>query len=198
MIDTSPVAIDFEKLERERVIISLCGKYRYALYRDLKKHPKYMQHVGHAPSRIALFVMLNPSTADGTTDDNTIRRCLGFAYRLGCDQLMVANLFAYRTKDPHELRRDGVGGGSIIGPDNSDWIRAMVDVTLEREDLRGFVIAAWGPHGRYMDQDRHALAWIESEKREADQIWCFGRTKDGSPRHPLMLLGNTPLEEYKL
>jgi hypothetical protein len=58
-------------------IISDCGQYRYQLTRQAK-----------APYPIkapALFLMLNPSTADAAIDDPTIRRCRTFAESWGCD-----------------------------------------------------------------------------------------------------------------
>lgn len=46
----------------ENAVISSCGKYRYVLTRQLG-----------SGSKTATFIMLNPSTADATQDDPTIR-----------------------------------------------------------------------------------------------------------------------------
>lgn len=53
--------------------ISSDGLYRYSLTR----------HWGtpNESSDPLVFLMLNPSTADGLRDDPTIRRCIGFAKR---------------------------------------------------------------------------------------------------------------------
>jgi len=75
--------------------ISACGRYRYRLWREWRLHPKPAQWrmwfcENGAPvldgsgqqlgEPIAcVFIMLNPSTADGDTDDPTIRRCVAFA-----------------------------------------------------------------------------------------------------------------------
>lgn len=202
------MSVDFFDLEQKRAIISDCGRYRYALYRDLKTDVRYrgkpsaglsddVPPVAVWEPRICTFIMLNPSTADGTIDDPTIRRCLGFAHRLKCDQLMVGNLFAWRATDPKDLRKNGVGGGDIVGPENMEWIKALVDVTLRREDNRGYVICAWGPNGRYMRQGEAVLGWIDTElARGGDRTWCLGRSQDGSPRHPLMLKAAAELEVF--
>lgn len=201
------MSTDLTKLERERAIFSECGKYRYALYRDLKKHPKWhdkphsesVENGVHRPvwyPRPCLFIMLNPSTANHDKDDPTIRRCLSFAHQLRCDRIYIANIFAYRTPYPKELR--AASSGDVIGEENADWIKTLVDVTWRREDNRGYVIAAWGPGGRFMEQDKTVLGWIDTEvARRGETVHCLGHSQDGSPRHPLMMPKEVNLKVYK-
>lgn len=201
------------QLEKDGAVISPCGRYRYALYRNLKTHPKWKdkptggtRYLGGSVHpypiwypRPCLFIMLNPSTADGKLDDPTIRRCLGFAHRLQCDELFVANLFAWRATDPRELRKNGVGDGDIIGPENMDWIKSLVEVAWRRDDNRGHVIAAWGPNGFYMQQDRTVMGWIDSEiARVGEHVECLGTSKGGFPRHPLMLEKGVELQPFRM
>lgn len=54
--------------------------YRYQLWRIWDESKPYMNVIG-----------LNPSTADETKDDPTIRRCLGFAKAWGYGALRVAD-----------------------------------------------------------------------------------------------------------
>ena len=72
--------------------ISECGNYRYWLTRESE-----LEHPGRGT---ALFIMLNPSTADASEDDPTIRRCRGFAKSWECAGLTVANLYALRSTNP--------------------------------------------------------------------------------------------------
>ena len=44
---------------------------------------------------LILFIGLNPSTADETKNDPTIRRCINFAKDWGYGGVMIANLFAF-------------------------------------------------------------------------------------------------------
>ena len=74
-------------------VFSPCRTYRYALSR-----------VWAADKPYALFIGLNPSTADETLDDPTIRRCIDFAKRWGYGGLVMANLFAYRATEPSEMK----------------------------------------------------------------------------------------------
>ncbi len=135
----------------------------------------------------ALFVMLNPSTADGDVDDPTIRRCLGFARRLGCGSLEVANLFAYRTPHPRVL----AGATDPVGPANDGALRRALG-------RAGHVIVAWGNGAtdtRFTKElDDRVCAFAEAlAQREAH---CFGLTQAGHPRHPLRLAGDTPLRRW--
>ncbi|WP_368188730.1 DUF1643 domain-containing protein [Aeromonas sp. R7-3] len=75
-------------------VFSPCRTYRYALSRVWATDKPY-----------ALFIGLNPSTADETLDDPTIRRCIDFAKRRGYGGLVMANLFAYRATDPEVMKR---------------------------------------------------------------------------------------------
>jgi hypothetical protein len=150
-------------LSRDRV-------YRYTLVRELRPDPR--RHV--------LFVMLNPSTADESLDDPTIRRCRGFAEHWGFEALTVVNLFALRATDPRTLRRHH----DPIGPANDTWI-----VNAAQSASR--IIAAWGTHGTLANRDQQVLRLLAPLR-----VHCLGRTKDGHPRHPLYVAGHTAPELF--
>ena len=59
-------------LANSSAIISACGTYRYRLERE-----------GRGDGATAV-IMVNPSTADATLDDPTIRKLRGFGDRYGC------------------------------------------------------------------------------------------------------------------
>jgi len=134
------------------------GAYRYSLTRSWG-----------AGRRIA-FVLLNPSTADATADDPTIRRCIGFAQALGFGSLEVVNLCALRSTDPTALARHP----DPIGPANADAIARAI----ARADL---TVAGWGNHGARYVELLPPEAWSDVD------LHCFGLTKLGQPRHPLYL-----------
>ena len=149
----------------QNAVISACGRYRYLLTRQV------------GPGlRTAVFVMLNPSTADATNDDPTIRRCIGFAQRWGCVRLAVLNLFAFRATDPADLKR----AEEPIGPENRAWFeRTLID------DLAiGPVVCGWGVHGEHRGQEVAVLGWLQAF---GVRPVALGVTKDGHPRHPLYL-----------
>ena len=136
--------------------------YRYALARTWRP----------AGTRVA-FIMLNPSRADATRDDPTIRRCVGFARDWGFGGVDVVNLFAARTPRPALLRRRR----RPVGPDND---RHLLGVCRAAR----LVIAAWGVHGAWQGRDRAVLALLAGV---GIGLHCLGLTREGHPRHPLYL-----------
>ena len=119
------------------------------------------------------FVMLNPSTADETTDDPTIRRCVGYAKRWGYGALVVTNLFAFRATDPKDMK----AAVDPIGEENDRYL-------LEVASDSAAVICAWGVHGEYRDRGRSVLKILEMERIK---YLALRLTKQGHPSHPLYL-----------
>lgn len=172
--------------------ISNCGKYRYRLWREWRGSApnKNWRWLGAKDGngkelgfpKPCVFIMLNPSTADGEKDDPTIRRCVFFAKQLGFDRLEVINLFAYRATDPQQL----------LALNHDDDPVGVKNEEAFREATRdaGEIIAAWGVHGTHLAQDETALGWLDGFDRTV-VVKCLGITKDGHPKHPLYLPSNT-------
>lgn len=151
--------------------------YRYVLGRFIDP----MHGVGSG-----LFVMLNPSTADDSTDDPTIRRCASFARRFGWLSFRVVNLFAIRATDPKDLADLLAGGADIVGPDNDRTLHSALNSSSQ-------VVAAWGASGGELAKAR---AGVVRAANPGVEWWCLGTTKDGAPRHPLYVRGDAPLERW--
>lgn len=153
-------------------VFSPCRTYRYRLTRSglaARTRPGYVA-----------WIMLNPSTADENVNDKTIRRCIGFTTREGYSSLAVVNLYAMRSPYPEDLRRHA----APCGPDND---AAIIDVARGA----GLVICAWGADPMAPPRARAV------EDLLADvPLWCLGWSKEGEPRHPLMLAKGTPLQPY--
>lgn len=156
--------------------ISECGLYRYDLVRRWQDH-------GMPARGDMLFVMLNPSTADASVDDPTIRRCMHFARREGCDGLRVVNLFAFRATDPAALKRIR----DPVGPDNDRTLRAAF---AEQRDAKTPCVAAWGAHGTLHGRHLRVLAIA---REVGVEMVCLGRTKHAAPKHPLYMSNDSPL-----
>ena len=156
-------------------IISKCGQYRYRLERHIAQF---------GPT--ALIIGVNPSTADATIDDHTIRKEIGFAKRLGWGRLLKANLFAYRATDIKALSLCE----DPLGPHNDKHVEAMI----KQADM---CIGAWGTMGKLAPRLRgRSVEILNLCQQLGKPIWCFGVTKDQQPKHTLMLGYNTPLVPY--
>lgn len=145
-------------------VISDCGKYRYSLTRiwDESK-PKVM------------FIMLNPSTADASNDDPTIRRCIGFAKSWGFGGLYVCNLFAFRATNPKDLLK----ADNPFGDQNIWHTRQLFD-KVEK------VICSWG-NKAIVDKILGKGNDYETIYYAYDKLHFLELSKDGTPKHPLYL-----------
>lgn len=149
--------------------LSGCGRYRYLLRRQLGMG-----------ERICTFVMLNPSTADATLDDPTIRRCIGFAARWDMHWLYVVNLFAWRATSPDAMK----AVADPIGPENDAFLQRVIP----QSDC---VVCAWGKHGSHRGRAKQV---IDAFPRRVFHVLALN--KDGSPKHPLYVRGDTQPQEW--
>ena len=109
---------------KSEAILSVDRKYRYVLTRTWDETlPNIM------------FVGLNFSTADETTDDPTIRRCINFAKSWGYGGLYMVNLFAYRSTNPNNIRIVD----NPIGDDNDSYISHTLNYQI-RLSLVGEIV----------------------------------------------------------
>lgn len=148
--------------------------YRYALWRvitPVRRRPSY-----------AMFIGLNPSTADEVTDDPTIRRCVGYARRWGFNALCMTNIFALRSTDPGAL----YGPINPIGEANDWWLS-----TLARK--AGIIVCAWGVHGKHMGRGHIVATQLI---KQGHSLSCLSITNGGHPGHPLYLPGNAEPKLY--
>ena len=145
--------------------------YRYTLSR-----------VWHSNKAHVLFIGLNPSTADETINDRTITRCINFAKYWGYGGMCMVNLFAYVATAPEGMLRRS----NPVGIHNDKYIK-------EAARTAGLIIAMWGTKGTHLLRDNRVLDLL----LEYD-IYCFGETKQGMPKHPLYLKATTTPVIYNL
>jgi len=156
---------------KKGTLIDPTGLYRYSLWREW-----------NANALKVVFIMLNPSRADATTDDPTLRRCISFAQSWGYGSLEVVNLFAYRASNPAILNQVT----DPVGPENDRYLEKAVEGSDK-------IIVAWGNRGILRNRSRvviHSLTGFGT-------LYCLGTTQLGYPRHPLYVKGNTKLVYYQ-
>ena len=160
-------------------------RFRYALWRRWNNSPKNLDAL--------LFIGLNPSTANVTKDDPTIRRLVNFAKSWGFGGLFVGNLFSIVSADPavlflepSSLKYQILASVELPGGPNDDALRRM-------RDLCSLVVVGWGEHGKFAGtRTAEVMALI------GEPVHCFKVNHSGEPTHPLYLPGNSkPIRYYR-
>jgi hypothetical protein len=125
-----------------------------------------------------VFCGLNPSTADETLDDPTIRREVAFAKAWGYGRYVKVNAYGLRSTDPKGLWRVE----DPRGPDNFLAIKVRCFEAM-RERTDGLFVACWGNNIR----ERDAFALRRLLRFEGITPHVLKLTKQGQPQHPLYL-----------
>ncbi|MDB5149205.1 MAG: hypothetical protein JWQ57_3225 [Mucilaginibacter sp.] len=144
---------------------SECGKHRLVLWRiwdDIKP--------------LVMFIGLNPSTANATVDDPTIRRVRAMANSWGYGGVYMLNLFTFISTDPAKLN---IEFGNH--PDSDFYLEITADIVEK-------IVCAWGNfevHGR-----------DKKVKGMFNRVYALHINNNGSPKHPLYVKANTELINY--
>lgn len=153
-------------------VLSDCGTWRYRLDRRVAE-------VGP----VYAFFGVNPSTADASIDDATVRKWRGFVTRWGGSRFIVGNVFAFRATDVREL----ASAADPIGRMNNDHIRAII---AEADIL----VPCWGNRSKVPVELRSSFHWLTQVLQAAGKpVMTFGLSQGGDPKHPLMLGYDTEL-----
>lgn len=146
-----------------------CGKYRYSLWR-----------IWDDRLPVAVFIMMNPSTADDIHDDPTVTRCQRRVRgwkgpKVG--GVEVVNVFAWRETDSRLLPGLIKNGVDIIGPANDAAI-------LKAARRASIVVCGWGNPGNLLQRGAGVLKTL----REAGiSPFALKINQDGTPQHPLYI-----------
>ena len=121
---------------------------------------------------------VNPSTADDTKPDATIRRVIGYAQRNGFDGFLMINLYPVRSTNPHELPQDM---NTDIHQQNIEHI-----IKVFSQHPQGTILAAYGNTIGERSYLKKCLYDIIKESLHFNLKWMqIGElTKSGNPRHP--------------
>tara|TARA_B100001250_G_C19796692_1_gene789041 strand:+ start:2009 stop:2458 length:450 start_codon:yes stop_codon:yes gene_type:complete len=122
-----------------------------------------------------LYVMLNPSLANNSQDDNTIKRLNYFTKKFGFGGFYVGNIYPHITPYPKILYRLNLH----FSNKNNFYLNSMIKKSEK-------IVFAWG-------NCKERPLWIE---KSVQTPFCFGHNKNGSPKHPLYLPKSTSLTTY--
>lgn len=156
-------------------VISPCGRYRYRLDRECGE--------AYPGSLVIAYFGINPSTADASKDDPTVRKWRGFTERNNGHKFIVGNLFSYRSKNPKGLVNDPSPN------DEAHWTHIR-QIIAEADIL----VPCWGNRSKIPRAKRYATGeLLELLLASGKPVVHFGTTKSGDPLHALMLGYDTPL-----
>lgn len=140
---------------------SLCRKYRYALWR-----------IWEPDKGLVMMVGLNPSTANETQADPTIKRVEAMVKGWGYGGFYMMNLFAIVSADPQVLKihPDPLG-------DNDGWIERIACKCK-------LVVFAWGNFKEAAERSKKVIEMFPDAH-------ALHINKNGTPKHPLYCRADT-------
>jgi predicted RNase H-like HicB family nuclease len=172
---SSKILLPLEPGVRGSAEFSACGNYRRLLTRRWGDHED-------AP--FALWIGMSPSLADAACDDPTTHRECRMTRSWGEEAYVKASLMDYRATRPDDLLAPGVVPSS---PENLPTILSAAETATK-------VVLCYGVVPKLLKGYEETV--INALRLAGHELWCLGRNGDGSPKHPLYLRSDTPLERF--
>ncbi len=147
------------------------GDYRYRLTRIWEE----------SKERI-LFILLNPSTADGEEDDDTITTLINRSKNWGYGSIVVVNLYSYRATSPEELKEVP----DPVGEETDEHI-------LRAAEESDKIVCAWGNNA----EDERAEEVVKLLQNRNHKLYCFETTNEGHPHHTRGISLGTKLKAFQ-
>ncbi len=146
---------------------SECGTHRYALWRIWDKSKP-----------LVMFIGLNPSTANGETDDPTIESVIRLSKFNGYGGFYMMNCWSFIATEPKFLDT------TVGNIENVGWLENVADKCKD-------VVFAWGNFKIVKEHFRDSYF----AKKFPDAL-CIIKNKNGSPGHPLFKKGTIKFIKY--
>jgi hypothetical protein len=134
---------------------------------------------------IACMIGCNPSDAGADRDDPTSHWWINWCQVFGFGGYVGVNLYPFITSSPHECRE--IATSAFAG----DWgardllafvnLPAVVKAAKEADQ----VFACWGAIAWDQDWIDHVVEEIQTGEPPYPDLWCWGFTASGAPKHPM-------------
>jgi hypothetical protein len=146
---------------------SVCRKHRFALWRIWDKSKP-----------LVMFIGLNPSTANESANDHTIKRVRSIVNYNGFGGFYMMNCFSFISTDPDKLIYEG------DNTENNKWL-------LKISQLCDEIVFAWGVFKivQLKGRDKELRGMFPNAK-------ALRITKAGCPWHPLLIPKKTKFIDY--
>ena len=168
-------------------IFSKCRSYRWILKRELLIGKKSV-----------VFIGLNPSKANAVNNDKTLTRIINFSSKWDYKNIYVINLFALISTSPLQLSKSK----DPVGKHNDLIILKALD--FWSENINCDLWLGWGDKGKLYRRDCMVIKLIKNlsisdsdENNHSRRILSLGRSKKGSPRHPLYMPNESFLKPFE-
>jgi len=147
------------------------------LFSNEKKCRFSLERIWDSNKKQALVIGINPSFADQKLDDPTVSKLITLCRYNDFGGFILLNLFPFISTQPIALDR-------TVGLKKN---RILLENFVSKSES---IICIWGNTLGQMPETYNFL--------NAHNLLCFGTNKNGSPKHPLYLKGDTLLKEYQL
>jgi hypothetical protein len=167
-------------IRQSRAEFSKDGCYRHSLWRSWEPD----DYSRGAAIPYAMFIGMNPSTADQEFNDPTVTREIGFSRSWGHLAYYKFNVMDYRATYPKDLLAPGVNPCSEVN----------FEKILEAARYAARIVVCYGVVHAKLQHFPNQL--VTALRLHGHELFCFGRTKDGHPKHPLYLRQDSKLEKF--
>ena len=166
----------------------MTSTHRYILKRDLRS-----LFFKDEEENEVTWVMFNPSTADETEDDPTIRRIKDFSAREKFNIVNVINILPKRATNPGDLYK--LTEEEIFGSEE-ELNESISNIKLNK------IVCAWGALGENKEINsmfKEGLRRLNNIIKKNDHVpmfYCLKKTKEGHPSHPLYIHSSKEFELF--
>ena len=172
----------------DRAALTLHGLRRTAQFYEYKGHQyrRILERSWGLHQKTVVMIGLNPSTADGSKDDPTIRADYAFCNAWEREHLIKLNLFDFCATEPKDMMK----AAHPEGPLNWETFRSIYERPLTNDLL---TVVCWGKDGVYRNQDWSVMKWLDYWEVKP---MCLGYNANGTPKHPLYVQRTTRLQPF--
>ena len=162
-------------------------------YENIKMYPPQRTHTRYSlikdGAKMLIVVGFNPSTADDTKIDATMRFVLGIAEFNEYDGFAMVNLYPLRSTNPDDLP---LNADEELIKENFSHI----DSILEEYPTADILLA----YGNLVNSRPYtkeiARNLLELFNNKSRQIYCLAKLRSGNPKHPLRTPFSTKLQKF--
>ena len=151
-----------------------------AVFSNDRKHRYSLWRIWDKSKPLVMFIGLNPSTADETQSDPTIRSCERLAKSNGFGGFYMMNCWSYISTCPKGLETTPTS------------IEVNNEMLMDVAEVCKAVVFSWGSFDIVRTSGR-----AKELTEMFPQAKCLHINKNGSPKHPLYCKSDTQFKDWK-